>query len=59
MSPRLTRQAPSPSRVLSLLTAAILMAGTAPLMAATATVVYVTQKREYRSRTLHRLQQHA
>ena len=28
-------------------------------MAATATVVYVTQKREYRSRTLHRLQQHA
>ena len=37
MSPRLTRQAPSPSRVLSLLTAAILMAGTAPLMAANAT----------------------
>ena len=37
MSPRLTRQAPTPSRVLSLLTAAILMAGTAPLMAATAT----------------------
>jgi len=36
MSFRLTRQSPSPSRVLSLLTAAILMAGTAPLMAATA-----------------------
>ncbi|WP_077048828.1 TonB-dependent receptor [Pseudomonas sp. KK4] len=36
MSSRLTRQSPSPSRVLSLLTAAILMAGTAPLMAATA-----------------------
>jgi hemoglobin/transferrin/lactoferrin receptor protein len=34
MSSRLTRQT-SPSRVLSLLTAAILMAGTAPLMAAT------------------------
>lgn len=37
MSSRLTRQASSPSRVLSLLTAAILMAGSAPLMAATAT----------------------
>ena len=37
MSSRLTRQANSPSRVLSLLTAAILMAGSAPLMAATAT----------------------
>ncbi|KQZ93352.1 TonB-dependent receptor [Pseudomonas sp. Root562] len=37
MSSRLTRQSPSPSRVLSLLTAAILMAGSAPLMAATAT----------------------
>ncbi|VVQ03565.1 Vitamin B12 transporter BtuB [Pseudomonas fluorescens] len=36
MSSRLTRQSSSPSRVLSLLTAAILMAGTAPLMAATA-----------------------
>jgi len=35
MSSRLTRQTSSPSRVLSLLTAAILMAGTAPLMAAT------------------------
>lgn len=35
MSLRLTRQTSSPSRVLSLLTAAILMAGTAPLMAAT------------------------
>jgi hemoglobin/transferrin/lactoferrin receptor protein len=35
MSSRLTRQTASPSRVLSLLTAAILMAGTAPLMAAT------------------------
>ncbi|MCW8275444.1 TonB-dependent hemoglobin/transferrin/lactoferrin family receptor [Pseudomonas sp. PCH199] len=35
MSSRLTRQSSSPSRVLSLLTAAILMAGTAPLMAAT------------------------
>ncbi|WP_223504718.1 TonB-dependent receptor [Pseudomonas sp. GL-RE-29] len=35
MSSRLTRQASSPSRVLSLLTAAILMAGTAPVMAAT------------------------
>jgi hemoglobin/transferrin/lactoferrin receptor protein len=35
MSSRLTRPATSPSRVLSLLTAAILMAGTAPLMAAT------------------------
>ncbi|MHC8291076.1 TonB-dependent receptor [Pseudomonas sp. XS1P51] len=36
MSSRLTRQASTPSRVLSLLTAAILMAGSAPLMAATA-----------------------
>ena len=36
MSSRLTRQPSSPSRVLSLLTAAILMAGSAPLMAATA-----------------------
>ena len=36
MSSRLTRQSSSPSRVLSLLTAAILMAGSAPLMAATA-----------------------
>ncbi len=36
MSSRLTRQSSSPSCVLSLLTAAILMAGTAPLMAATA-----------------------
>ncbi|WCM52579.1 TonB-dependent hemoglobin/transferrin/lactoferrin family receptor [Pseudomonas sp. WJP1] len=36
MSSRLTRPATSPSRVLSLLTAAILMAGTAPVMAATA-----------------------
>lgn len=36
MSSRLTRQSSSPSRMLSLLTAAILMAGTAPLMAATA-----------------------
>ncbi|MEB2516805.1 TonB-dependent receptor [Pseudomonas sp. YuFO20] len=36
MSSRLTRPASSPSRVLSLLTAAILMAGTAPVMAATA-----------------------
>lgn len=36
MSSRLTRPATSPSRVLSLLTAAILMAGTAPLMAASA-----------------------
>ena len=35
MSSRLTRQSSSPSRVLSLLTAAILMAGTASLMAAT------------------------
>ena len=35
MSPRLTRQSSSPSRVLSLLTAAILMASSAPLMAAT------------------------
>ncbi|EJN30854.1 TonB-dependent hemoglobin/transferrin/lactoferrin receptor family protein [Pseudomonas sp. GM78] len=35
MSSRLTRPATSPSRVLSLLTAAILMAGTAPVMAAT------------------------
>ncbi len=35
MSLRLTRQTSSPSRVLSLLTAAILTAGTAPLMAAT------------------------
>ncbi|MGE8067279.1 TonB-dependent receptor [Pseudomonas sp. NPDC089569] len=35
MSSRLTRQSSSPSRVLSLLTAAILMAGTAPVMAAT------------------------
>lgn len=35
MSSRLTRQTSSPSRVLSLLTAAILMAGAAPLMAAT------------------------
>ncbi|MDH2081807.1 TonB-dependent receptor [Pseudomonas atacamensis] len=34
MSSRLTRQTASPSRVLSLLTAAILMAGTAPLLAA-------------------------
>ncbi|KAF2390598.1 TonB-dependent receptor [Pseudomonas frederiksbergensis] len=37
MSSRHTRQSSSPSRVLSLLTAAILMAGAAPLMAATAT----------------------
>lgn len=36
MSSRLTRHSSSPSRVLSLLTAAILMAGSAPLMAATA-----------------------
>src|SRR5471032_1495230 len=36
MSSRLTRQSSSPSRVLSLLTAAILMAGATPLMAATA-----------------------
>ena len=36
MSSRLTRQSSSPSRVLSLLTAAILMAGSAPLMAAAA-----------------------
>ncbi|MGJ7518158.1 TonB-dependent receptor [Pseudomonas baetica] len=36
MSSRLTRQSSSPSRVLSLLTAAILIAGTAPVMAATA-----------------------
>ena len=36
MSSRLTRQTSSPSRMLSLLTAAILMAGAAPLMAATA-----------------------
>ncbi|WP_219095475.1 TonB-dependent receptor [Pseudomonas sp. UMAB-40] len=36
MSSRHTRQSSSPSRVLSLLTAAILMAGAAPLMAATA-----------------------
>ncbi|KAB0487263.1 hemoglobin/transferrin/lactoferrin receptor protein [Pseudomonas reinekei] len=36
MSFRLTRQSSSPSRLLSLLTAAILMAGAAPLMAATA-----------------------
>ncbi|PWE47707.1 TonB-dependent receptor [Pseudomonas prosekii] len=36
MSSRHTRQSASPSRVLSLLTAAILMAGAAPLMAATA-----------------------
>ncbi|WP_454868907.1 TonB-dependent receptor [Pseudomonas farris] len=36
MSSRLTRQSSSPSRVLSLLTAAILMAGSASLMAATA-----------------------
>ncbi|PWK44690.1 TonB-dependent receptor [Pseudomonas sp. OV226] len=36
MSSRLTRQSSSPSCVLSLLTAAILMAGAAPLMAATA-----------------------
>ena len=36
MSSRLTRQSPTPSRVLSLLTAAILMAGSAPLLAATA-----------------------
>lgn len=35
MSSRLTRQTATPSRVLSLLTAAILMAGTAPLLAAT------------------------
>ena len=35
MSSRLTRQSSSPSRVLSLLTAAILMAGSASLMAAT------------------------
>jgi hemoglobin/transferrin/lactoferrin receptor protein len=35
MSSRLTRQSSSPSRVLSLLTAAMLMAGAAPLMAAT------------------------
>ncbi|VVM50095.1 Hemin receptor [Pseudomonas fluorescens] len=37
MSSRLTRHSSSPSRVLSLLTAAILMAGSAPLLAATAT----------------------
>ncbi|MVV49462.1 TonB-dependent receptor [Pseudomonas sp. PB120] len=36
MSSRLTRQSSPPSRLLSLLTAAILMAGAAPLMAATA-----------------------
>jgi hemoglobin/transferrin/lactoferrin receptor protein len=36
MSSRLTRQSSTPSRVLSLLTAAILMAGSAPLLAATA-----------------------
>ncbi|MEB0046336.1 MULTISPECIES: TonB-dependent receptor [unclassified Pseudomonas] len=36
MSSHLTRQSSSPSRVLSLLTAAILMAGAAPLLAATA-----------------------
>ncbi|WP_439877992.1 TonB-dependent receptor [Pseudomonas prosekii] len=36
MSSRHTRQSSSPSRMLSLLTAAILMAGAAPLMAATA-----------------------
>ncbi|WP_433769256.1 TonB-dependent receptor [Pseudomonas putida] len=36
MSPRLTRQSSSPSYVLSLLTAAILMAGTAQVSAATA-----------------------
>ncbi|SDT38883.1 TonB-dependent receptor [Pseudomonas prosekii] len=36
MSSRHTRQSSSPSRMLSLLTAAILMAGTAPMMAATA-----------------------
>ena len=36
MSSRLTRQSPTPSRVLSLLTAAILMAGSAPLLASTA-----------------------
>ncbi|MHC8357868.1 TonB-dependent receptor [Pseudomonas sp. LB3P81] len=36
MSSRLTRHSSSPSRALSLLTAAILMAGSAPLMAATA-----------------------
>jgi len=36
MSSRHTRQSSSPSRVLSLLTAAVLMAGAAPLMAATA-----------------------
>lgn len=35
MSSRLTRHSSSPSRVLSLLTAAILMAGSAPLLAAT------------------------
>ena len=37
MSSRHTRQSSSPTRVLSLLTAAILMAGAAPLMAANAT----------------------
>ena len=37
MSSRQTRQTSSPTRMLSLLTAAILTAGTAPLMAATAT----------------------
>ncbi|VVN98888.1 TonB-dependent receptor [Pseudomonas fluorescens] len=36
MSPRLSRQSSSPSRMLSLLTAAILIAGSAPLMAAAA-----------------------
>ena len=36
MSSRLTRHSSSPSRMLSLLTAAILMAGSAPLLAATA-----------------------
>ncbi|MCX2901129.1 TonB-dependent receptor [Pseudomonas mandelii] len=36
MSSRLTRQSSSPTRMLSLLTAAILMAGSAPLLAATA-----------------------
>jgi hemoglobin/transferrin/lactoferrin receptor protein len=36
MSPRPTRQSSSPSRMLSLLTAAILMAGSAQLSAATA-----------------------
>lgn len=36
MSPRLSRQSTSPSGMLSLLTAAILMAGSAPLMAAAA-----------------------